>query len=53
MAACAGLVDLALEMVDGTKIAGNAAKDRTYGQKGLDYLIERTERQSPTWKHRI
>jgi transposase len=38
----AGLVDLALQAVDGTKLAGNAAKDRTYDAKGLDHLIERT-----------
>jgi transposase len=38
-----GLVDLALQAVDGTKMAGNAAKDRTYDAKGLDRLIERTE----------
>jgi transposase len=40
----AGLVDLALQAVDGTKLAGNAAKDRTYDAKGLERLIERTER---------
>ncbi len=39
----AGLVDLALQAVDGTKLAGNAAKDRTYDAKGLERLIERTE----------
>jgi transposase len=39
-----GLVDLALQAVDGTKLAGNAAKDRTYDAKGLERLIERTER---------
>jgi hypothetical protein len=39
----AGLIDLALQAVDGTKIAGNAAKDRTYDAKGLERLIERLE----------
>ena len=39
----AGLVDLALQAVDGTKIPGNAAKDQTYDAKGLERLIERTE----------
>lgn len=43
MAVKAGLVDLAIQAVDGTKIAGNAAKDRTYDQPGLDRLIERLE----------
>lgn len=37
------LVDLAVQAVDGTKIAGNASKDRTYGAKGLKRLIERTD----------
>jgi transposase len=40
----AGLVDLAIQAVDGTKLAGNAAKDRTHDQQGLERLIERTER---------
>lgn len=44
LAVRAGLVDLALQAVDGTKIAGNAAKDRTYDAAGLDRLLERTER---------
>jgi transposase len=43
MAVRAGLIDLALQAVDGTKIAGNAAKDRTYDAKGLERLIERLE----------
>lgn len=38
-----GLVDLALQAVDGTKVSGNAAKDRSYDRKGLDRLIERCE----------
>lgn len=37
------LVDLALQAVDGTKIAGNASKDRTYNAQGLKRLIERTD----------
>lgn len=43
LAVRAGLVDLALQAVDGTKISGNAARDRTYDATGLDRLIERTE----------
>jgi transposase len=43
LAVRAGLVDLAVQAVDGTKLAGNAAKDRTYTATGLDHLIERTE----------
>ena len=39
-----GLVDLAVQAVDGTKIAGNAAKDRTYDKEGLQRLLERTEK---------
>lgn len=38
-----GLVDLAVQAVDGTKIAGNASKDRVYDAKGLKKLLERTE----------
>jgi transposase len=38
-----GLVDLALQAVDGTKIAGNASKRRTYDAPGLDRLAERVE----------
>lgn len=38
-----GLVDLAVQAVDGTKIAGNASKDRTYDAKRLQQLLERTE----------
>lgn len=44
LAVRAGLVDLALQAVDGTKIAGNAARDRTYAAAGLDRLIERLDR---------
>src|SRR5688572_30717848 len=35
-----GLVDLAVQAVDGTKIAGNAARDRTYDAAGLERLQE-------------
>jgi transposase len=38
-----GLLDLALQAVDGTKMAGNAARDRTYDAQGLARLIDRTE----------
>ncbi len=38
-----GLVDLAVQAVDGSKVAGNAAKDRTYDGEGLKRLLERTE----------
>jgi transposase len=38
------LVDLAVQAIDGTKIAGNASKDRTYDKKGLEKLMERTEK---------
>jgi transposase len=38
------LIDLAVQAIDGTKIVGNAAKDRTYDKKGLEKLLERTEK---------
>lgn len=38
-----GLVDLAVQAVDGTKLGGNAAKARTYDQAGLERLLARTE----------
>ncbi len=38
-----GLVDLALQAVDGTKIAANAAGDQTHDRDGLQRLLERTE----------
>jgi transposase len=44
LAVKAGLVDLALQAIDGSKVAGNAAKDRTYDGAGIDRLIERVER---------
>jgi transposase len=42
-AVAAGLVDLAVQAVDGTKLAGDAAKARTYDAEGLARLLERTE----------
>lgn len=39
----AGLVDLALQAVDGTRIAGNASRGRTYDAKGLRRLLDRVE----------
>lgn len=38
-----GLVDMAVQAVDGTKVAGNAARDRTYDREGLQRLLARTE----------
>lgn len=38
-----GLVDLAVQAVDGTKIAANASKHRTYDAKELVSLLKRTE----------
>ncbi len=38
-----GLVDLAVQAVDGTKIPGNAARERTYDRGGLERLLKRTE----------
>ena len=37
------LIDLAVQAVDGTKIAANAAGDRTYDAGGLQRLLERVE----------
>lgn len=37
------LIDLAVQAVDGTKIAANAAGDRTYDAAGLHRLLERVE----------
>ena len=42
-AVAAGLVDLALQAVDGSKVGANAARDRTYDRAGLERLLERTE----------
>jgi transposase len=38
------LVDLAVQAIDGSKIAANASKDRTYDKKGISKLLERTEK---------
>ena len=38
-----GLVDLAVQAVDGTKVQGNASRNRTYDSKGLQKLLDRTE----------
>lgn len=42
-AVAAGLVDLALQAVDGSKVGANAARDRLYDRAGLERLLERTE----------
>ena len=42
-AVAAGLVDLALQAVDGSKVGANAARDRMYDRAGLERLLERTE----------
>lgn len=39
----AGLVDWAVQAVDGSKIAGNASRYRTYDAAGLQKLLERTD----------
>lgn len=38
-----GLVDLAVQALDGTKVGANAAGDRTHDAAGLGRLLERTE----------
>ena len=38
-----GLVDLALQAVDGTKVGASAASDRMLTTEGLRHLLERTE----------
>ena len=38
-----GLVDLAVQALDGTKVAANAAGDQTYDAAGLARLLDRTE----------
>ena len=38
------LVDLAVQAIDGSKLAGNASKERTYDGKGLMKLLERTDK---------
>lgn len=37
------LLDLVVQAVDGTKVAGNAARTRTYDAEGLKRLLERVE----------
>jgi transposase len=39
----AGLVDLAVQAVDGTRVAGSAARERSLTAEGLAHLLERTE----------
>jgi transposase len=39
-----GLVDMAVQAIDGTKVAGNASKHRTYNKEELKRLLERTEK---------
>lgn len=39
----AGFIDLALQAVDGSKVVGNAAKDRTFDASGLERLMARLE----------
>jgi hypothetical protein len=43
VAVATGLVDLAVQAVDGTRVAGSAARERTLDAKGLAALLERTE----------
>ncbi|MCX6021090.1 MAG: transposase [Chloroflexi bacterium] len=38
-----GLVDLAVQAVDGARVAGNAARERSLNQKQLEGLLERTD----------
>jgi hypothetical protein len=37
------LIDLAVQALDGTKVAANAAGDRTFDAAALQRLLERTE----------
>jgi transposase len=39
------LIDLAVQAIDGSKIGANAARDRTYDRKGLQELLDRTEKR--------
>ena len=43
IAVTAGLIDLAVQAVDGTEIAANASPDRTYKREKLEKLLERVE----------
>ena len=38
-----GLVDLALQAVDGTRVRGNVALERTLDASGLERLLRRTD----------
>ena len=38
-----GMVDLAVQAVGGTKVQGNASRNRTYDAKGLQKLLDRAE----------
>lgn len=40
-----GLVEMAVQAIDGTRVAGNAARGRTLGSKELERLLERTDRR--------
>jgi transposase len=42
-AVVAGFIDLALQAVDGSKVGGNAAKDRTFDRRALERLLQRTD----------
>ncbi|MCL5257369.1 MAG: IS1182 family transposase [Chloroflexi bacterium] len=39
----AGLVDLAVQALDGTKVSGNATGDRSYKAEGLEKLMKRVD----------
>ena len=52
IAARLGLVDWALQAVDGTKVAGSASSSRTYDARQLERLLARTERAIATWRRR-
>lgn len=38
------LVDLAIQAIDGTRIAGNAARERSYDAKGLNRLFKKVDK---------
>jgi transposase len=44
LAVRAGLVNFAVQAVDGTKVRGNASIDQTHDDAGLERLLERTNR---------
>ena len=39
-----GLIDMAIQAIDGSKVGANAARERTYDAKGLAKLLEHTEK---------